>query len=308
MDAELRAALPPRVCGVRFLPRSLRIIRDIIAADPDACRRQIAEQVGAALDWRDARGEIKRMGATSALLAFHRRGWITLPPPRKPGRTVAVRRAVPPRESVPPQPAIAMPLAALRPITLQPVRDAAQSRLWNGFIGHYHYQGYTPLCGAQLRYLVHSPRGWLGAMSFSAAALALRDRDRFIGWTPATRARNRALVVNHSRFLILPWVRVPHLASHLLAQAARRVAADFAHAYGYRPVLLESFVETPRFAGTCYRAANWTCVGHTRGRGRGDRRSARELRENPSPLPIKAIWMYPLQHDWRQHLCAGAAA
>ena len=308
MDADLRAALPRHVCGERFFPRSLRIIRDIIAADPAACRQQIARQVCEALDWRDARGQIKRMGAACALLSFHRRGWITLPPPRHPGRNVSVRGAVPPLELVPPQPAIDMTLAGLGPLTLQPVQDPAASQLWNGFICHYHYQGYSPLCGAQLRYLVHSPRGWLGAMSFSAAALALRERDRFIGWTPTTRARNRALVVNHSRFLILPWVRVPHLASHLLARAAQRVADDFGRVYGYRPVLLESFVETPRFAGTCYRAANWTCVGHTRGRGRGDRRPAREVRENPSPLPIKAIWLYPLRRDWRERLCAGAAA
>lgn len=308
MDADLRAAAAPRVCGQRFLPRSLPIIHDIIAAGPAASRQQIAQQVCEALDWRDPRGEIKRMGAACALLTFHRRGWIALPPPRNPGRTVSVRGAVPPRECIRPESVIDMPLADLGPLTLQPVQDPAASKLWNGFIGHYHYQGYTPLCGAQLRYLVHSPRGWLGAMSFSAAALALRDRDRFIGWTPATRARNRALIVNHSRFLILPWVRVPHLASHLLARAAQRVADDFEQAYGYRPALLESFVETPSFAGTCYRAANWTCVGHTCGRGRGDRRSARDVRETPSPLPIKAIWLYPLQHDWRQRLCAGAAA
>jgi hypothetical protein len=171
VDADLRAALPPRVCGERFLPRSLRIIRDIIAADPSASRYQIAQQVCEALGWRDARGEAKLMGAACALLSFHRRGWIALPAPRNPGRTVSVRSAVPPREWVAPQPTIDMTLAELGPLTLQPVQGPAESTLWNGFIGHYHYQGYTPLCGAQLRYLVRSPRGWLGAMSFSAAAL-----------------------------------------------------------------------------------------------------------------------------------------
>lgn len=308
MDAGLRAALPHRVCGERFVPRSLRTIREIIAADPDACRDQISRRVAEALGWRDVRGQIKRMGAATALLRFHRRGWIALPPPRHPGRRAAVRGAVPSRSEVPEQPALTAALSELGPISLQPVQDRADSRWWNGFIGHYHYQGYTPLCGAQLRYLVHCPRGWLGAMSFSAAALALRDRDRYIGWCPTVRARQRALIVNHSRFLILPWVRVPHLASHLLARAAHRVAGDFQAAYGYRPVLLESFVETPRFAGTCYRAANWTCVGHTRGRGRNDRRRYAPVRDEPAPLPIKAIWLYPLSRDWRAQLCAGAPA
>ena len=306
MDAELRFALPRRVCGEPFHPRSLRTIREIIAADPDACRARLTERACEALGWRDVRGRLKRMGGAKALLEFHRRGWIELPPPRSRGHGMV--RRTPPLEYTPPADGITGPLRALGPIEIRPVATSAESRLWNGLIGHYHYQGYTPLCGAQIRYLVHSARGLLGAMSFSAAACALRARDRFIGWSVAARSRQRMLIVNHSRFLILPWVRVPHLASHLLARAARCVPEDFAQRYGYHPVLLESFVETPRFAGTCYRAANWICVGHTRGRGRGDRRSAREVREHPAPLPIKAIWLYPLRRDWRERLCAGGAA
>jgi hypothetical protein len=154
-----------------------------------------------------------------------------------------------------------------------------------------------------LRYLVDSEQGLLGALGFSAAALAASDRDRWIGWNSEQRRCNRHLVVNNSRFLIVPWVRVPHLASHLLGRVARRLPADFEARYGYRPLLLETFVEEGRFAGTCYRAANWLAVGRTTGRGRTDLRSRRQRREEKPPLPIESIWLYPLDADWRARLC-----
>ncbi|MGR9108175.1 MAG: Druantia anti-phage system protein DruA [Gammaproteobacteria bacterium] len=149
---------------------------------------------------------------------------------------------------------------------LRPVTSRADSRLWNGLIATFHYRGYAVFCGARMRYLITSGHGILGVMGFSAAALTVRDRDRWIGWNREQRRANRHRIVNHSRFLILPWVRVPHLASHLLGLAARRVAADFQARYGYTPLLLEIFVEEGRFAGTCYLAAN---CGAGLGRPRG---------------------------------------
>lgn len=308
MDAELRAALPAQVCGQRFHPRALRTIRELIAASPEASRAELTEQVCVRLGWIDARGRAMRMGAATALLRFHRKGWIVLPAPRCPGRRVAVRRAVPPRESLALPEPIEASLSELGTVRLRPVEDRAASRTWNALIGHYHYCGYRPLCGVQMRYLAVSEREErvLGALGFGAAALALRDRDRYIGWDRAARRGNRPRVLNLSRFLIVPGVRVPHLASHVLAQAARRVAGDVERRYGVRPVLLESFVEVPRFRGTCYRAANWRCVGVTAGRGREDRRSYRERREVPAPLARKTIWLYPLTPTWREQLCIAA--
>jgi len=146
--------------------------------------------------------------------------------------------------------------------------------------------------------LIHGAATELGAISFSAAALALRDRDQWIGWDRHQRQRNRHLIVNNSRFLLLPWVRVPNLASHVLAKAARQVPADFQQRYGYPPVLLETFVEQERFQGTCYRAANWRCVGQTQGLGR-DLHALKPAQK----LPIKSIWLYPLLTGAREQLC-----
>ena len=165
------------------------------------------------------------------------------------------------------------------------------------FIERYHYLGYTPLPGAQARYLIHAEHGLLGAIGFGACAWRVAPRDRWIGWDEAARERGRAQVLNNARFLILPWIRVRNLASKVLALASTRVREDFPRAYGIEPVLLETFVEVGRFAGTCYRAANWVEVGVTQGRGKLDRHKR-------AALPIKRVLMRPLCRGFRQVLCA----
>jgi len=302
MDAELRASLPGRVCGKRFHPRALRIIRETIVEYRNGSRQEIARAVCDRLGWVDHLGRRKEMGAAVALLRFHRKGWIELPAARRRYHPTLQVQSLPQGFAIPEQP-LEGPLKILGRIRLEMVTSRADSRLWNGLIATFHYLGYRTFCGAQLRYLVRSEQGVLGALGFSAAALTVRDRDRRIGWNREQRRANRHLVVNNSRFLIVPWVRVPHLASHLLGRAARQLPADFQARYGYRPVLLETFVEEGRFAGTCYRAANWAMVGRTSGRGRNDPRSWRQLREEKPRLPIKSIWLYPLADDWRAVLC-----
>jgi hypothetical protein len=308
MDAELTAALPDRVCGRRFHPRALRIIRETIVEYQHASRTEIVRRVCERLNWTDSRGRLKVAGASVALLGFHRKGWIELPAPRRCAPPAHLNPPLP-EGFRPPEGTLDLSLTALGRVRLEVVAHRADSRLWNGLISTYHYQGYTRLCGAQIRYLIHSDRGVLGAMGFSAPALSLRDRDRWIGWTCAQRTNNRHLVVNNSRFLLLPWVRVPNLASHVLARAARRLPSDFEPRYGYTPALLESFVERSRFSGTCYRAANWLCVGQTTGRGRTDLRPRRQREREAPPLSIKAIWLYPLgsADQVRARLCRGAS-
>jgi len=172
----------------------------------------------------------------------------------------------------------------------------SDSALWNEYIDRYHYLGYKPLPGAQLRYFAYAGQRPVALLGFGAAAWQTAPRDDWIGWSHAQRQRHLSAVVNNARFLILPWVRVKSLGSKLLAMAARRLAHDWALRYDYRPVLLETFVEAQRFAGTCYRAANWTCVGRTQGRGKlGDHRLGQ--------VPIKTVWVYPLAKDFRQQLC-----
>jgi hypothetical protein len=163
-----------------------------------------------------------------------------------------------------PEPRLDCSLAELGAVSLVAVsgKEEALSRLWNGLFAAHHPLGNGPLCGAQQRYLIKSERfGWLGGLAFSASARHLRDRDEWIGWGPVARQANRHLLVNNSRFLILPEVRVAHLASHVLGMAARRVKADWPKRYGYTPALLETFVEEQRYAGTCYVAAGWRRVG-----------------------------------------------
>jgi hypothetical protein len=169
--------------------------------------------------------------------------------------------------------------------------------LWNEAIARFHYLGYTPLSGAQQRYLVEYDDGILGAIGFGASAWKVAARDHWIGWTSQQRQSGLQRVVNNARFLLLPWVRVKNLASRILSMSARRLVGDWQQRYGYQPVLLETFVEQPRFSGSCYRAANWIYVGDTQGRGKLDRYEERAL-------PIKGVYLYPLISDFRRELCA----
>jgi hypothetical protein len=181
-------------------------------------------------------------------------------------------------------------------------RASAAACVWKALMQRHHYLGAGPLCGAQLRYLVRSQHnGMVAALSFSASAWWVGARDRYIGWSDAARAHNLPLVVANSRFLIVPGVQVAHLASQVLSLCAKRVAQDWQARYGYRPLLLESFVERGRFKGSCYRAANWVHVGHTRGRGRQDR-------VHRCGVPLKDVYLYALQPQWRARLCAEPAA
>ena len=198
----------------------------------------------------------------------------------------------------PPERAFSGSVGALSGLRLSPVVEKARSRLWNGLIDRYHYLGYSPLPGAQMRYLIESEQGLLGALGFGAAAWKVAARDRWIGWERETRERHLGRVLNNARFLVLPWIRVRNLASRVLALAARQVGEDFAERYGERPVLLETFVETPRFRGTCYRAANWQHLGCTQGRGKCDV-------AHRAALARKDIYVYPLSADFRRALGVG---
>jgi hypothetical protein len=171
--------------------------------------------------------------------------------------------------------------------------DKKTSALWNAYIDRYHYLGYTPLPGAQLRYFVKADDEILGLLGFSAAAWKCAPRDAFIGWDATTRKKNLHLVVNNARFLIL--VKIQNLASRMLSKATRRIASDWQTRYGYAPVLLETFVDSERFTGTCYKASNWVCVGATQGRGKLDR-------YHEHKLPKKSVWLYPLDKDFRRCL------
>ena len=300
--------LPRQICSRPFGEDQLSIIRQIIdeADSPSTTRSEIARRVCTALDWRNLQGGLKEMGARVALLKLHRGGWIELPAPthsNSNGRdTNRLENAPIP---LPPITEIHCSLQVLGKVQLQLVMTREESLLWDGMVDRYHYLGHTPLSGAQIRYLVHSEeKGWVGAIGFGAAAFSLKARDQWIGWDREQCNLRRELILNNRRFLILPWIRVPNLASHILSLASRKVQHDFEARYGYRPLLLETFVDCERFNGGCYRAANWIDVGLTSGRGRNDRTRQRERTRNGPPLPVKQIWLYPLHRKAQQRLTA----
>lgn len=288
--------LDRRVCGRVFSGGDLELIRAIIADASVPCRCEIARRTCEALKWRAPSGRLKVMSCRLALLRLEAQGLLKLPAPRptnfqrKLDRGSEVLIAEPSKR-------IECSVEALAEVLIRPVRNRCDSRVWNEAISQFHYLGYKPLPGAQMRYLVTSGEEILAALGFGASAWKVAARDRFIGWSKEQREERLPLVVNNARFLILPWVRSPNLASYVLSRCARRIPADWQHRYGYKPVLLETFVERDRFRGSCYRAANWTYVGDTEGRGKLDRMHLRAL-------PIKQIHVYPLRPDFRQVLCA----
>jgi hypothetical protein len=230
------------------------------------------------------------MSARVALLRMAEDGLLTLPPPR----TGNGNRRWPLHLAAGAEPfPVHGALAELRPLRIRLISSAVESKTWNTLVATHHYLGYSPLPGAQLRYLIESDtHGILALAGFGASAWKCAARDTYLGWDPATREANLQLVVGNARFLILPHVRVPHLASHVLARLTRRLAADWQQTYNYRPVVAETFVERDRFAGTSYRAANWIHVGQTTGRGKLDRHHKHQL-------PVKDIYLFPLHRAYK---------
>jgi hypothetical protein len=282
-----------RYSGRVFDAAAIEQVRDTLRAHAGASRQQLSYRVCEALDWRKPDGSLKDMSCRVALLRLYREGLIELPAPRRQYEPLrAYARRTPQGE---PGARFEAPLSALGPVRLELV-EPRRSGLWNELIDRYHYLGYKPLPGAQLRYFASAGERLVAVLGFGAAAWQTAPRDAWIGWSQAQRQRNLGAVVNNARFLILPWIRVPHLASKLLALAARTLPAHWQARYGYRPLLLETFVEAERFSGTCYQAANWVYVGDTQGRGKlGDHRLGQ--------VPVKTVWLYPLVADCRARLC-----
>ena len=282
-----------RYCARHFSSDDIQTIHRLIAHSPGLKRTALSRTICALLDWRKPNGELKDMSCRVALLRMQADGLIELPPsqipqPRRRPQFLA-------SAATDAQPPLVAPVHALAPLQLQQVSAGAGSHRWNEYIARYHYLGYTPLAGSQMRYNVFAGEQLLALISFGASAWKLADRDRFIGWDQAQRERNLPLIVNNARFLILPWIQSKGLASKILALAARQLPNDWFARYRLRPVLLETFVETPRHRGTCYKAANWIHVGQTVGRGK-------KSTVHQQIIPIKHIWLYPLRKDFRSLL------
>jgi len=291
---RLSPAQSLRFCGRQFSPGELDRLRHWLA-EGQCHRSELARRACEEFGWVNGAGQLKLMSCRVALLRMERAGLLRLPPPQK--RNGNGRRsplAAPAAFALPPS-LFTTPASQLPGLRLDVVQTPVQAALYRQLLDRYHYLGHTPLAGAQMRYLIRCETTVLGAMGFGASAWSVAVRDQFIGWPPEQRQKQLHLIVNHSRFLLLPWVRSPNLASSLLAQVSRQLPHQWQARYGYRPVLLETFVEKDRFEGTCYKAANWRCLGLTKGRGK--------LEKTGQPvLPVKWFFIYPLCSDFMEQL------
>jgi len=283
-----------RYCGRDFTAEEIDTLRGLIEEVPGRCRAELSRLACKALGWYKPDGGLKDMSCRVAMLRMQDDGLLTLPPPR----TTNANGKLEPRCSpaTDPELPLELPVGRLSDLRLELVQGRLQSSRWGEYIHRYHYLGYRPLPGAQLRYWARAGGRTVALLGFAAAAWHVAPRDRFIGWTDEQRRARLHLVVNNARFLILPWVRSRNLASKLLALTTKRLTPDWQERYRYSPVLIETFVETDRFRGTCYKAANWIHVGQTQGRGKLDK-------THQAVLPTKAIWLFPVAKNFRTILC-----
>lgn len=285
------------VQGRRLTPDDILRIRELIAGNPDWSRRRLSEVLCAEWEWRNGNGQMKDMAARSLLVKLHARGVILLPPRRQaPSNRMVCRR--PSRQEWDTTPVTGF-LQDLMPLHVREVSTDVTARIrFVAALAEYHYLGCRGTVGENLQYMVMDKAGrLLACLLFGSAAWKCRPRDQFIGWLPERRAGKLHLLTNNTRFLILPFVRVPHLASWILGRVLRRLSADWQKKYGHAILLVETFVERERFAGTSYRASNWIRLGATTGRSRQDRRHS--LR-----VPVKDVYLYPLDPGFREELSA----
>ena len=269
-------------------------IVELIARHPDASRRALSKLLCEAWDWRQANGELRDMVCRSLMLELHRAELIELPPVRQrpPNNVVAQRR--PQRVLIDGTPLCGR-LREIRPLEILQVRRRPEETCYDGLIEEHHYLGYTRPVGEHLKYLILASDRPVACMSWGSAPRHLGPRDRFIGWSAEARRRNVRHLAYNSRFLILPWVKVSYLASHLLGRMARTLSGDWERLYGHPIYYLETFVDPARFRGTCYLAANWIALGETTGRGHN-------APTKKATQPKKEVLGYPLVKNFRELL------
>ena len=273
----------------------IAFIEALIAADSGASRRALSKKLCEAWTWVQSNGALRDMVCRGLMLELDRAGLIELPPVRcRPPNNVLNRR-VSGSVAVDATP-LRAPLAELQPLEFRQVRRTEHERLFGALLQAHHYLGYTRPVGEHLKYLVYAKDRPVACFAWSSAPRHLAPRDRFIGWSAQARRQNIRFIAYNSRFLVLPWIEVAHLASHLLGGMAKRLSRDWEHVYAHPVYYLESFVDPERFQGTCYRATNWQFLGRTTGRGKADHTK----KPNRS---CKAVLGYPLTRHFRPLLC-----
>jgi hypothetical protein len=298
MDQDPSSPQAVTASGRSFTEEEISGIVRMVSTCAGLSRFELAQTVCELLQWRRDNGALKARECRDLLEQLEARGDLRLPA-KRPGRPKGRRTSTAQTARGERRGDIAGALPEVAPVELDLVREAEGRALWRELLARYHYLGYATPFGAQLVYLIRSQRRAgevLGGLTYTSPAWRMQARDAWIGWDGRARKAHLARIVNQGRFLILPWVKVPHLASHVLALGSRRIVGDWEKYYGVRPWLLETLVDPARFAGTCYRAANWYEVGETSGRGRMDRAHRRHGR------CIKRVFLYPLHPKARERL------
>jgi hypothetical protein len=275
----------------------LVFIRRLIAENPQCSRRRLSEKLCRAWNWVQPNGALRDMVCRGLMLMLHRQGLIELPPVRQVGRSSLTGGGGrdKPAAVIIDQTPLSMSFAELGPLEVRQVRRTPEEALFNSLLQQHHYLGYSQPVGEHLKYLVFARGRPIACVAWSSAPRHLGSRDRFIGWEAKARLANIRLLAYNTRFLILPWATVPHLASHILGRMARILSADWQRLYAHPIYFVETFIDPQRFAGTCYRAANWKVMGQTTGRGKDDR-------AHKANRSIKEVLGYPLVKDFRQRL------
>jgi hypothetical protein len=284
-----------RYRGQEIGSEQIVFLREFIRTHSASSRWKLSRQLCEALGWKQANGALRDMVCRGLLLMLERAGEIQLPPVRRHIRgQCRTGRPRPDAVLIDTAP-LEMPLKALGPIEIQPVRRTADEPLFNSLMEHYHYLAYEQPVGEHLKYLAWAQGRPIACLAWSSAPRHLGSRDRYIGWSAEARRRNIRFIAYNTRFLILPWVRVPHLASHILGKVTRALSDDWDRMYGHPVYFAETFIDPGRFRGTCYRAANWQLLGLTTGRGKNDQ-------TNKPNRPIKEILGLPLTARFREQL------
>jgi hypothetical protein len=269
-------------------------IRKLIAEHPRASRRELSYLLCAAWNWVQANGALRDMVCRGLMLKLHREGRIELPTVRRRPPNPLVERKKPVAVEVDTRP-LRDPLAEIRPQEFLSVRRTPEEPLFNSLLEQFHYLAYKQPVGEHLKFLVYAGERPVACFAWSSSAHYLGCRDHFLGWSDQARRKNLHLLAYNPRFLILPWVEIPHLASHLLARMTRMLSGEWERAYGHPICFVETFIDPKRYRGTCYRAANWMVLGRTTGRGKNS------WSKRPN-RPIKEVLGYPLRRDFRQLL------
>jgi hypothetical protein len=286
-----------RYRGRSVTAADVQFINELIARHPEQSRRQLSETLCEAWDWRQSNGSLRDMVCRGLMLALWRDGLIELPAVRKRPCNPLAARARPAPIEVDRTP-VRGDLRELGPLEFRQVRRTLEERLFNSLLEQDHYLGYTQPVGEHLKFMVFAGLRPVALFAWSSAARHLEPRDRYVGWKPEVRRQNIRFVAYNTRYLIPSWIQVPHLASHLLARMTRMLSAEWEKVYGHPVYFAETFVDPTRHRGTCYRAANWSVLGHTKGRGKDD------LTHRPNRT-LKQVLGLPLIEDFRERLQSG---